>query len=214
MSTTAGATNQEYVAINNLAILAAFFGLASVLAVVFGAPFLLVLGVAGIIFGAVAVWQIRDSNGTQGGTWIAVTGILLSLAFAGAYAYQSYRAARIHAEKVAQINAVIDQIGRHLIAGEFDKAHAIFDSTYQAQMPREQFAGRWKELLPHTGKLNSMRGNGVVQLQATREGEMADTQAILDFEKIAGSRQTFRFRHTNGQWRPVFFGLFDTRQRQ
>ena len=59
-----------------------------------------------------------------------------------------------------------------------------------------------------------MRGNGVVQLQATREGEMADTQAILDFDKIAGSRQTFRFRHVNGEWRPVFFGLFDTRQRQ
>jgi hypothetical protein len=216
MSTTAGATNQEYVAINNLAILAGFFGLASVLAVVFAAPFLLVLGVAGLIFGAIALYQIRDSNGTQGGTIIALAGILFSLAFAGAYVYQSYRTARIHREKVAQINAVIDLIGRHVIAGEYDKAHAIFDPTFQAQWPRERFAGQWKELLPFTGKLQSMRGNNVVQFESTREGDTAQTQAILDFEnpQMRGSRQTMHFRQVNGQWQPIFFGLFDARQRQ
>ena len=216
MSTTAGATNQEYVAINNVAILAGVFGLASVLAVVFAAPFLLVLGVAGLIFGAVAIYQIKDSNGTQGGTFIALAGIVLSLAFAGAYMYQSFRAARIHREKVAQINAVIDQIGRHVMAGDYDKAHALFDPSFQSQWPRDQFAGQWMQILPFTGKLTSMRGNNVVQFEATREGDTAQTQAILDFEnpQMRGSRQNLNFRQVNGEWRPIFFGLFDRQQQR
>src|SRR5438067_1559244 len=63
MSTTAGVGTTEYVAINNLAIVAAVLGLVTGLAF-FGAPFMLI-GVAGILCGIVALKQITDSNGTQ-----------------------------------------------------------------------------------------------------------------------------------------------------
>src|SRR5438046_5220936 len=78
MSTTAGVGSQEYVAINNLAVIAALLGLGTALAFVH--IFFVILGLAGIACGTIAMLQIRDSNGTQGGRGLAWTGIVLSLA--------------------------------------------------------------------------------------------------------------------------------------
>src|SRR5437762_797964 len=84
MSTTAGVGSQDYVAINNAAIVSVILGLCTALAFL-GIPFLIV-GAAGIVFGIIAIAQIRHSNGTQGGIGLAVLGILLSLALAGSVA--------------------------------------------------------------------------------------------------------------------------------
>src|SRR5688572_13217478 len=81
MSTTAGVGSQDYVAINNAAIISIILGLCTFLAFL-GLPFL-ILGAAGIVFGIIAMVQIRHSNGTQGGAALAVMGILLSLGIAG-----------------------------------------------------------------------------------------------------------------------------------
>src|SRR3954468_1363531 len=84
MSTTAGVGSQDYVAINNAAIVSVILGLCTALAFL-GIPFLIV-GAAGIVFGVIAIVQIRHSNGTQGGLGLAILGILLSLAIAGSVA--------------------------------------------------------------------------------------------------------------------------------
>src|SRR5881394_820634 len=84
MSTTAGVGSQDYVATNNAAIVSVILGICTALAFL-GIPFLIV-GVAGIVSGIIALYQIRHSNGTQGGTGIAILGILLSLGIAGSVA--------------------------------------------------------------------------------------------------------------------------------
>src|SRR5258707_10382788 len=65
MSTTAGITNLDYVAVNHTAIVAALLGLASALA--FFGWLLLVVPVVGIVFAVLAIRQINDSSGTQTG---------------------------------------------------------------------------------------------------------------------------------------------------
>jgi len=84
MSTTAGVGSQDYVAINNAAIVSVILGLCTALAFL-GIPFLIV-GAAGIVSGIIALLQIRHSNGTQGGRGLAILGMLLSLALAGSVA--------------------------------------------------------------------------------------------------------------------------------
>src|SRR5687768_2615927 len=81
MSTTAGVGSQEYVAINNVAIVAAILGLCTALG--FLGPFFLILGLAGVICGFVALKEIRNSNGTQSGKLLAWLGVFLSVALAG-----------------------------------------------------------------------------------------------------------------------------------
>src|SRR3954466_13908623 len=81
MSTTAGVGSQDYVAINNSAIISVILGMCTALAFL-GIPFL-VVGAAGIVFGIIALVQIRNSKLTRGGTGLAILGILLSLAIAG-----------------------------------------------------------------------------------------------------------------------------------
>src|SRR3954454_3984530 len=81
MSTTAGITSQEYVAINIPSIVALVLGLASVVAVLNAV--LLVVPLAAIATAAVALRQIRESNGTQTGRAFAWAGIAFSLAIGG-----------------------------------------------------------------------------------------------------------------------------------
>src|SRR5829696_1063065 len=81
MSTTAGVSSQEYVAINIPSIIAMVLGLASVMAV--PVPVLLVVPLAAIVTGLVSLSQIRQSNGTQTGRGFALLGIVLALAIGG-----------------------------------------------------------------------------------------------------------------------------------
>src|SRR5215213_1889000 len=67
MSTTAGITSQEYVAINIPAIIALVLGLASVVALLNVSGVLLVIPLAAIVTAFAALSQIRASNGTQTG---------------------------------------------------------------------------------------------------------------------------------------------------
>src|SRR3954451_14166890 len=110
MSTTAGVGSQEYVAINNAAIVSAILGLCTALAFL-GVPFLIV-GAAGIVFGIIALVQIRHSNGTQGGTALAILGILLSLAMAGSVAATSIVEWNHQREDKVQIEGLITQLGQ------------------------------------------------------------------------------------------------------
>src|SRR4051812_40853266 len=80
MSTTAGVGSSEYVAINGMSIAAAICGLASSLSLLDNT--LLVIPLAGIFFGIIALRQIASSNETQTGRLLAWSGILLSCAFA------------------------------------------------------------------------------------------------------------------------------------
>src|SRR5438034_10464796 len=112
MSTTAGVGSQDYVAINTAAIVSVILGICTALAFL-GVPFL-VVGVAGIVFGIIALVQIRHSNGTQGGTGLAILGILLSLAMAGSVAAASIVEWNHQREDRNQIEAAITQLGQYV----------------------------------------------------------------------------------------------------
>jgi len=112
MSTTAGVGSQDYVAINNAAIVSVILGMCTALAFL-GIPFLIV-GAAGIASGIIALVQIRHSNGTQGGKGLAILGILLSLSLAGSGAGAGISEWRREDEDQVQIDQVLDQLGQSL----------------------------------------------------------------------------------------------------
>src|SRR4051794_24685503 len=85
MSTTAGVSSSDYVAINTAAVWAAVLGFGS-----FFALFETVLGivpVVAMIFGIVALRQISRSGGTESGRLWAYIGIGLALATLGGRAF-------------------------------------------------------------------------------------------------------------------------------
>src|SRR3954469_9558517 len=112
MSTTAGVGSQDYVAINNAAIVSVILGLCTALAFL-GVPFLIV-GAAGIVFGIIAIVQIRHSNGTQGGMGLAILGILLSLAIAGSVTAASVIDWQHRQRDQDDIEKVLNQLGQHI----------------------------------------------------------------------------------------------------
>src|SRR4051794_17907081 len=82
MSTTAGVTNLDYVAVSPLAVVTVLIGVASLLSF-FGALFL-VVPATGLLVGVLALRQIADSNGTQTGRPMAWAGLTLCVALGGA----------------------------------------------------------------------------------------------------------------------------------
>ena len=71
MSTTAGVTNLDYVAVNHTAIAAVLLGLLSALS--FFGFLLLVIPIVGVVFAVIALRQIGESNGTQNLPWASST---------------------------------------------------------------------------------------------------------------------------------------------
>jgi hypothetical protein len=203
MSTTAGVGSQEYVAINTLAVTSAVLGLATAFA--FIGTIFLVIPAAAIVCGIMAIRQINDSNGTQGGKWLAVLGIVLALAIAGIVGGQKIAEIRREREIARQVSDVIDRMGKQLIAGEYDQAYALTDAAFREVVTREQWAQSWKlqQSQEYNGQVTSLRGNNITSLQEQEGKTYAYTQGILNFEKRPDEvRATLIFSQDDtGQWR-------------
>src|SRR5687768_7454423 len=203
MSTTAGVGSQEYVAINTFAVTSAVLGLATAFA--FIGTIFLVIPAAAIVCGILAIRQINDSNGTQGGKWLAVLGIVLALAIAGIVGGQKLAEIRRERDIARQVTDVIDRLGKHLIAGEYDQAYALADAALREIVTREQWAQTWKlqQSPEYNGHVTSLRGNNITSLQVQEGKTYAYTQAILNFEKRPDEvRATLIFSQDDaGQWR-------------
>src|ERR1700722_8242062 len=121
MSRTAGLGSGDYASINPLAVASLFFGIAGIL-VIYG-RFLLVVPGTAFILAVLALRQIRNSNGTQVGTWIALLGLLLSAIFGGwQLASGAIDEVRTRADRAA-IAGVIDHLGRDASAMNLDDAY-------------------------------------------------------------------------------------------
>jgi hypothetical protein len=216
MSTTAGVGSQDYVAINNAAIISVILGLCTALAFL-GIPFL-VVGAAGIVFGIIALVQIRHSNGTQGGTGLAILGILLSLAIAGSIAAANIIDWTHRKEDESEVNKVLAQVGQYIASDQYEKAYQLFTPEFQSVFKPEIFRAQLEGYQQYFGKIEGMTSNDLFQFLPTAEGQpTAQTQAIVRFQQPAtqttqptGSREARRvpialFKQ-NGQWR---IGLMD-----
>jgi hypothetical protein len=213
MSRTAGLGSTEYVAINGAAVGAAILGVASSLAIL--ANIFLVVPLVGIVFGVVAVRQIKDSNGTQGGRALAWGGILLSLIFAGVVVGGEVREIVTHRQDTAELTSLIDQFSDAAKANDVDKAYALFSPEFQQRWDKDRFAGVLKLLhqSPISGDLQYLRWNNVrMQFESlpNQPERYANGAMLVKFEK---SPEPFRtelvFRNDGNGWKiysiPTFF---------
>lgn len=218
MSTTAGVGSQDYVAINTSAIVSVILGLCTALAFM-GIPFL-VVGAAGIAFGIIALVQIRHSNGTQGGTGLAILGIVLSLGIAGSVAAASIVEWSHEREDREAIDKLLEDLGQYVAAGQYDKAYQFFTPEFQGvikpQIFRDQLQG-WQQ---YFWKIEGMSSNKAFVFAPTTEGiYTAQTQALVRFVKPttmstqpADPRDPRRvpmvLQKLDGQWRISYMDMF------
>ena len=204
MSTTAGISSQEYVAINIPSILAMVLGLASVLAV--PVPVLLVIPLAAVVTGLVSLAQIRASNGTQTGRGFAWLGIVLALAIGG-FVFVRAIANRYQTQADRQeIVSKIDELGRLVKAREYDKAYALFSSRFQNRINREAFVAKWElaQGFANLGPIKSMswnRTNILFENDIDSGARVASAASWVVFEKEQEpARYTIVFRKSGSNW--------------
>lgn len=182
MSTTAGVGSQDYVAINNAAIVSVILGLSTALAFL-GIPFLIV-GAAGIVFGIIAIVQIRHSNGTQGGMGLAILGILLSLAIAGSVTAASVIDWQHRKQDQAEIDKVLNDLGQYIASDQYEKAYQLFSPEFHSNFPFQIFRDQLLGYQQYFGKFESMTSNDVFQFLPTTDGQpTAQTQTMVHFKK-------------------------------
>lgn len=204
MSTTAGVSSQDYVAINIPSIIALVLGLASVLAAVF--PVALLIPAVSVVFGLVSLSQIRRSNGTQTGRGFAYLGILISLAIGGfvlARQVVTRQQSRLDRDEII---ARIEELGRYISAKDYDKAYAMFTDRFHARIDRAKFDATWDQMqsYPTYGAIKSMRWNQI-DIAFEEDPESGSKQASaftwVQYEKTAEpARNPFVLRKVGGKW--------------
>ncbi len=202
MSTTAGVATQEYVAINNIAILAFLLGVASLLALI--APILLVIPLVALVCGLVAWSQIRRSNGTQSGTALAVLGLLLALGTAGfVVVHKATQSMRTRADS-RSIETLVRQMGEYVSGGRYGDAYALFSPAFRKRLDGPTFESRWRAMQQFAGhSVVGMSSNGNFQFEPVADSDdlLALTKAVLRFQGVdEPSRYLVKLFKTSGRW--------------
>ena len=221
MSTTAGISTQEYVAINIPSIVALALGLAGVLAVLW--PVLLLVPAAGIVVGIIALAQIRASNGTQTGRGFAWLGIVIALAIGGFVAVRSVIERNQSSVDRQEIIRQIEQLGRHIGAKEYDAAYAMMTDRFRSRVSRSEFEAVWEasQSYPTLGRVKSMEWNRTDILfmdDPTTGVRVGTAYGWVRFEKSNDvARHPLIFRKIEGRWQvddvPQMFQI-DRQQRR
>jgi hypothetical protein len=214
MSTTAGVTNQGYVAVNQTAIVAAILGLVSALS--FFGWLLLVVPIVGIVFAVVAIRQINDSSGTQTGKGLALAGLgLCILMGGGAITKELVAIVGVRGEE-AKISDTLSKVGDYLHQGKYKEAYALHDDGFQNRFKFAQFETTWKSVQgPNSlGQIISMEWNGVSPIFETVAGSpTAVTKARAKFEKTQDERLDVGLRKVGDRWLISYFPAFFTEKR-
>ena len=202
MSRTAGLGTQEYVAINVAAVMTLLLGLVSALAMV--TSLLLVIPLAGVVCGVVALYQIKDSNGTQTGRGIAWTGIALSVLFAALVGGRVIlENVRTRADRDAVV-AAVGEFGQKLAAADFAGAHAMLSPRMRDRVPLAEFERQMKSRYAHArhGKITEFNSTGRVLIESDAEtgARFAQTQVVIKLEHGAPDPVVLVLAHENGRW--------------
>jgi hypothetical protein len=236
MSTTAGVASQQYVAVNNAAVLAVILGLASGLAIL--SPLFLICPLAGVIIALVAWQQIRNSNGTETGNLpiylinlhgfrffrlfdlpVHVAGLVLCLLFGG-FVVAKEVTSRVSARGDArQMQAIADQLTQRLKAKDYNAAYEMFTTPFRQRVSLNQFKARW-ESMQQSGSLQSLTWNGVLPAYDSIEGGQSVAGIVsmaVSFADREG-RFTFVFRKASEAWQleniPELFPIERSQRRQ
>lgn len=216
MSTTAGISAEDYVAINPWSVAAGIFGIASVVALL--AWPLLVFPLAGVICAAVAIWQIRRSNGTQTGVAYATIGLVLSLLFAVLSGGSEISTAARHRSDAEQISQLIDQMWQDLSQGQFAQAYDLHDDPFQQRVSQSEFELRWKAILNDTTTVTKIEWNKVrPRFEEGGPIRYAQAQVLIYVRDADGTegvgRDVLTFRYVEGQWKISDFPMVFPPQR-
>jgi len=207
MSTTAGVTNLDYVAVNLIAIVALILGLLSAMALL--DKILLVIPVAGIVFALVALKQINNSGGTQTGKLLAIGGILFCLLFAGVEIFTEVRGVLAVREDENKIEATLTEAGKLIREGKYKEAYGMYDESFHSYVTLDQYqntlAAVQKQML---GPMESMEGNGLIQFESAGGTRVAVTKAKIKFARTDVERYDVTLREINGKWTILRFPFF------
>ena len=200
MSTTAGVTNLDYVAVNHTAIAAVCLGLLSALS--FFGHLLLVIPVLGVIFAVVALRQIAGSNGTQTGRGLAVLALLLCLGLGGtAIGMEAYSAMRVRGDENA-VAATLSKAGNFIREHKYKEAYELFDPEFRKRVSLDDFATRWQAIQAGSlGEIEAFEWNGVTPIFENSQGSRnAGTKLRIKFNKGFDDRFDVVLREENGGW--------------
>jgi len=184
MSTTAGLTygGQEYVAVNVVAVVAVLLAVVGALSLV--ADILLVIPLAAVVCAVIAVRQIRDSNGTQTGRWLAALAIVLSLAFAGMVGTRKIMETMQLRSDNRQIEALIEGLAADVKAQKWQSAYSRFTDRFQKRFNLQQFTDRWGAIQKsqYFGPIKGMKGNGLLDMMSDNQTgwPLAGTMVIIE----------------------------------
>jgi hypothetical protein len=185
MSMTAGLGSQDYVAINNVAIVGLIFGFAGALALI--KPLLLLIPAAGLVCAIVAWFQIRNSNGTQSGKMIVAFALLLCLGIGGFVLARTAGAAIEQKSDEDQIGQLITQFGQNVASHDYDHAYSQCSDEFRKRVSQGKFVDTFQtqEHLGGMGGIKSMAWNGADDwFGATADGQpIAVALTLISFEK-------------------------------
>jgi len=161
MSTTAGITTQEYVAINVASVVTVVLGMLSLAVLLFHQLVLLVIPAAAIVFGLVALRQIRDSNGTQWGLPLAWAGIILAVLLGGADRVLGFIQGQAQENDQQQVARLISNLGERLAKNDDASAYALFTDRFRQRVTPDAFTAKWAVIRKNVGPVKAISWNGV-----------------------------------------------------
>ena len=205
MSTTAGVGAQEYVAINPVAIAAVILGLFSVLVIL--SSIFLVVPLAGIVCGILAIVQVRRSNQTQTGVGLALMGLLLSFAFGGGrLGVDLVRRFHVSADE-RQIAQLMNQLGKYIDTEQYQQAYQLFDDRFRNRVDLAAFQAEFQRIndFPSSGHINLIEWNKQpMQFESNSDTGVVEVEAmaLISFKnRHEPSRMIINFQKSDGPWR-------------
>lgn len=180
MSRTAGVGLADYRSVNTFAVIALLTGVASFLLVAFPTwPVLLLVPLAAVLLGVVALSQIRTSNQTQTGTLIAMVGIVAALGFGGYWTQNRLRLNSADEQARAEITALIQSLGSAIHAEDFAKAYTLFEPRFRQRVDQATFESTLRAVRTRAYRVEVV-GMGVTErtiVERDRNGNMTAVAA-------------------------------------
>jgi len=203
MSTTAGVSSEDYVAVNVTSVIAVLFGLASLLAVFNN--IMLVFPVVGVILSIAAIRQVSNSNGTQTGKGFAILGLVLSgVITAGIFSIQAVQDYQRRTDEQA-LNDLCDKYSDYVTQEKYDQAYDLFDSDFKNRVSKEAFTAHLITLQhrPDVPPMTKIAWNGMADFHSGDNGAMsADAVIKVSYKGMTGDdREPAHFHKAgDGPW--------------
>jgi hypothetical protein len=205
MSRTAGLGSTDYAAVNTAAVLATVLGLASALSLI--TPVFLFVPVVGLVVSAVALKQVKQSNGTQTGLLLALLGLALCLGFAATTGGKAFLRHQTSKADERTLTEVTHTFVKQLQDRNPKAAYDAFDDRFKETVSATQFENFINnELLAGLGAVKGVTPPVLYEFQDDPDSDARLAVGITQFqmEKAPGNRPLkweMRFRRSGGTWR-------------